>query len=230
MTVVADGFFGHTDHESKCTVIPNGYDVDDLRFVQDDRRNKKFTIGYAGSIKQSMGGLAFFRILEAVSDDKSIYQRMRVEIMGQVDPVMHGLIEKMNIKVEINWHGYTDHDEVIQRLSRADLLLMFISKSKIAKSILTGKLVEYLLMKRPIVAFGPLGGAADSVLKTTQAGRMFDFDDEKNAGRFILQRYKSWKHGKDDFTPDEDVVRQFDRRLLTEKLAKILQGGENGRN
>ena len=55
---------------------------------------------------------------------------------------------------------------------------------------LTGKMFEYLALKRPILGIGPVDGDAAAILNETGAGKMFDYADEAGIRQFLEERLK----------------------------------------
>jgi hypothetical protein len=97
---------------------------------------------------------------------------------------------------------------------------VLINQSANAKGILTGKFFEYLAAMRPILGIGPTDGDAASVLKETGAGKMVDFEDGLATKKIILEFYNQYK--AQTLGVKSNHVKQFSRRELTGKLAKIL--------
>lgn len=75
-----------------------------------------------------------------------------------------------------------------------------------------GKLFEYMRAGKPIIAFGNDNIEVAEVLKETNSGMLFRY--EESAEEFFEQAEK--------FKTDLEKVKQFDRKIITEKLAAIL--------
>jgi hypothetical protein len=58
-----------------------------------------------------------------------------------------------------------------------------------AKGIVTGKLFEYLAVRRPVLCIGPEDGDAAHILKETNAGVVVDFNDEIKMRNTINEFY-----------------------------------------
>jgi hypothetical protein len=83
--------------------------------------------------------------------------------------------------------------------------------------IVTGKIFEYVALKRPVLAIGPIGGDAAAILTETEAGQMFDYSDSSGIQSFIQSAMqKSDKKG--GITSE-----MYSRIELTKKLEHLLQ-------
>jgi hypothetical protein len=65
------------------------------------------------------------------------------------------------------------------------VLLLIIPDHKSNKSIITGKLFEYIASGKPIVCVGPPDGDAAEILKETGHGRMFSYSDSKGIQEYM---------------------------------------------
>ena len=73
------------------------------------------------------------------------------------------------------------------------VLLLCINNVPSARGIITGKIFEYLQAKRPILAIGPEDGDAAEILKNTNSGSIFGFENKQKLKQHILELYKDYK-------------------------------------
>ena len=90
-----------------------------------------------------------------------------------------------------------------------------------AKGIITGKIFEYLMVNRPILAIAPLDGDLAEILNKTNAGKVVGFGDNETLKSTILELYSKYKKG--NLKIDSNNVEQFHRKELTKKLAEIIK-------
>jgi hypothetical protein len=90
-----------------------------------------------------------------------------------------------------------------------------------AKGIITGKIFEYLIAKRPIFAIGPVDGDLSEIIKQTNSGIIVDFKDKVSMKATILEYYKLYKEGK--LYVDSHQIEQYHRRSLTERMSQIIK-------
>ena len=221
VTVVNKGFFDKTDEFTE-HIISNGFDSDDLTPGEVPVGNKKFTIRYVGSFKIRQYVDSFFRILKEISGstDRDV---VKFEIIGNLDPLVKKEIVKLNLKIEFNFTGYMEHKKALALSGSSDLLCLFIGKSDVSANLLSGKVFEYLMVKKPILAYGPVGGAADRLLSSTGSGKLFDYQDQAGAKDFIFNLQKNWKENKSYLKFNEDEITKYERKALTWSLVNHFE-------
>ncbi len=211
-------------HENKVFGITNGYDEDDFKNIADYcERNKKFTLCYNGMIYIDRNPLELLRIINELIDEKRI---MRDEIQwifnGTFEKDWKQKIDAMDQYQIVKYNGYLMHHDSIQSAIQSDLLILFGAKGEATKILYTGKVFEYIRMKRPILSFSTEGGVLTDILKETQTGENFEYDDSKNVKRYLLQKYDQWKNGEEEKCGKEEAIQKYSRKYLTYKLAEIF--------
>ena len=112
------------------------------------------------------------------------------------------------------------HQDISNHQSSAQVLLLSINNVPSAKAIITGKIFEYLQVKRPILAIGPEDGDAALILKNTNAGEIFDFKNKVALKAHILKLYSLYK--KNTLKADSKNIQHYHRKELTSQLAKVI--------
>jgi hypothetical protein len=176
-----------------------------------------------GFLKTKQYVESFFDILKELYQLESYRENIKLEIIGNLNPIVQKRIEEKAIEMEVNFINYKNHDEALTLIVNADLLLLIIGISNVNRKLLSGKVFEYLMAKKPILAYGPTDGAAAQLLENTKGGKMFQYEDYKNAKKFILANYEKWDSG-DRFHPAAfSAINQYERKKLTESLVKIFE-------
>ncbi|MFC1887719.1 glycosyltransferase [Candidatus Cloacimonadota bacterium] len=220
--IVVSGQYLRSYTRNSISTIQNGFDEDDLKVVQ-NARNEKFTIRYMGTMKDRQYVDSFFCVLEELSSVPEFKGMVKLEIIGLIhDSVKERIKAKDYGDFEVSFPGYKDHKEAIELISRADMLLFVIGAGPRSVSIVSGKLYEYIMVMKPIIAFGPLDGEANKVLKATDSGIMFDKNDEKGINDFIIKHFDNWQN-RIELERKMDSIDNFSRRSLTGKLVKIFE-------
>jgi len=223
IVVVNEGFFDQPINLRKISKIPNGYDAEELNQITLTGQNPKFTICYLGSFKIRQYVESFFNILKELSQQPEFREKIIVRFIGYVDPFIMEKIQDKNIQFPIEFLGYIEHKKAIQIIAKADLLLAILGRSKSTKAFINSKLFEYIMVKKPILAYGPTDGAAARILQETGCGEMFDYDDKMSSLKYILRIFHSWKNNEKFDKFNFQVIRNYDRRILTKKLAQIFE-------
>jgi glycosyltransferase involved in cell wall biosynthesis len=97
------------------------------------------------------------------------------------------------------------------------LLLLIIPDHESSKSIVTGKIFEYIATGKPVICIGPEDGDAAELINQAESGKTFKYDDFRGIYDFV----KSVAGNK--ITRNEISVSGFSRKNLTAKIASILR-------
>ena len=116
---------------------------------------------------------------------------------------------------------YVSYAEVKKYQLETQVLLLCINNVPSARGIITGKIFEYLQAKRPILAIGPEDGDAAEILKNTNSGSIFGFENKQKLKQHILELYKDYK--KNQLIVNSENIEQYHRRELTRKLAHLVR-------
>jgi glycosyltransferase involved in cell wall biosynthesis len=224
VTAVSEGFFPDFDHPEKMTIIPNGYDPADQPETDPAHRNEKFTIRYMGSMKTRQYVDSFFRLIRELADVPKTKGRIEVELIGRMDPIVPQKVRELNLEEIVHFAGYMEHDLAMRKIAEADMLLLVIGTGNRNRNILTSKLFEYLMMKKPILAYGPTDGMASRILQETQTGTMFECEDLSGARSFILNQFAKWQDGKAGLDPKEIDIEKYSRKNLTRQFVELFKG------
>jgi hypothetical protein len=124
------------------------------------------------------------------------------------------------MKANVIHHGYVEHRQCTRALQDSDVLWLLIGEEPGADMMSTGKLFDYLGARRPILACIPDGEARNAL---TPSGAAFFAPpaDPEAIYRQLSVLYGLWKRNALP-VPNPEYVSQFDRRKLTEQLAKTL--------
>ena len=87
-------------------------------------------------------------------------------------------------------------------------------------SIIPGKLFEYMVSERPIIAIGPRGSDFAEIISNTNTGVFFDYSEKEGLKRTILdyyQKYLDWNLKTHPVGLD-----QYSRKNLTARLSQLI--------
>lgn len=200
---------------SKIHVIPNGYDEADFPNERSVNANSIKRITYVGTMADSYVPEVFFKVLSELQSEEPTLA-FELQFVGSVSQQIREQLQTYQLKV--NFEAHVPHAHAIRYMLDSSILFLAIPAVPDAEGILTGKLFEYLACQRPIVALGPEQGDAASILRLTEAGKMFD--RENNNG---LKSYVKELLSAESSVASNNTVSQFERKALTERLAAILR-------
>jgi glycosyltransferase involved in cell wall biosynthesis len=203
-------------------VIPNGYDSDDIKLIPAaSGKNDAFTLAYYGTLYNDGFPSVFTEALQALCrDDKRFCKDLRIRLVGKTDEKTLALFTHFLPTSQLTTCPYIPHEEMLQALQAPQVLLLFVSNVPHADIILTGKVFEYLPTGNPILAIAPPGGDLDRLLRETDRGRAYNYNDKIGIMNFLKDQYGAWQASSHRRQPDR--YPEYDRRTLTHDLARIF--------
>jgi len=212
------GRFNLEKFMSKTEVITNGFDFELDKSFGQNRNEKKFVIRYIGTFFSSQNIPAFWQTLnELLSKEECFKEKLVIEFIGKVDDEIKSEIEILGLSAYVVYRGFVTHSEAIELMTSADCLLLSIPNVENNEAILTGKLFEYVACKKPIVCFGPANGDAADIIRSTDSGRVFDYNNDSNLLDFLRSIYRG------NFSLSFKNTELYSRKNLTKRLAEIIR-------
>jgi glycosyltransferase involved in cell wall biosynthesis len=198
--------------ESKTEVITNGYDEDDFSGIT-ATIPEIFTITYVGTLSDIYPVSGF---LDSLKIFKEKGNEFKLRFIGTVSQNQKELIRSVIGDSSLEFIPYVEHIEAIKFLFKTSVLLLIIPDHQSNKSIITGKIFEYIASGKPIICIGPVDGDAARIIEDTGHGRTFSYIDCKGISEY-LSTFISDLTIKEKTSPAA-----FSRRELTEKISQLL--------
>ena len=172
------------DWSDKFIFMPNGFDPADFIPDATASKNSVRTVVYTGTLTLDYPMDVLFSSLKSYC---STHGALKLIFAGHpaketIDELV-ALSHVLPLTVELK--GYLPHADSAALLQSADTLLLLIPELSNNRSILPGKLFEYLGSGRPIWGFGPVDGDANAILRETHAGELFE--DAHKASEALAQ-------------------------------------------
>lgn len=193
----------------KTVVITNGYDREDFSIVVNEPA--KFTITYAGTLSDIYPVSGFLEALEKFGEKDFV-----MRFVGSVSPAQKCLILSKIKPENVQFLPYADHRTAIRYMRESSALLLIIPEHISSRSILTGKLFEYLASGKPVICLGPVDGDAAAIIGETGHGKTFFYNDSDGMKKFLEET-----HLAKNFTLPAPAI--YSRSELTGRLVSILQ-------
>lgn len=206
----------------KCAHLPNGFDPDDYPSVERPP-NDRFTTTYTGSMYGKRNPETFLRAVEAaVSADEVEAGKIRLKFIGRFGGDVKEMLRQSSLSPQIEQVEYVPHEESVRQLLIADQLLLVVDESKDSRTIVPGKVFEYLGARRPILALADPAGAAAGIVRDTNAGVVVANQDVDGIRRAFVECYRNFLYHTPGPTPKADAIRSYERREVTRRLAELL--------
>lgn len=221
---------GHNVH-----AVFSGFDRDDFADLPDAAPDpEKLTLTYTGSLYAGLSDLRpLFRAFAELIEEKAVDPaRLRFVYAGAHGAEFTRQAREMGTDVELVDHGFLPRTESLRLLRESDLLLHALFCTEGLRGIMTGKLGEYWISGKPIVAIVTGSVRADeflSVIEQSRTGFAYDGTDEAASfaklKAFLRDAYTRKISGDPiPYDRDDAFIAQFDYRVIAEQLLAIAQG------
>lgn len=200
-------------------MITNGYDEED--FAADVIPDGYFNLTQTGYLAADGNPVVLWKVLgEMAGKDPAFREQLRIRLAGLVDEAVYDAIDQEGLTPNLVDLGYCSHVTAIREQQAASVLLIPLRNAPEMRSILPGKVFEYMAARRPVLGFGQPDGIQAQLLRETGAGITCDWEDEAGARAFIR---KAWdQHLAGGVPATKGDVARYSRRSLTRQLAGLL--------
>lgn len=213
----------HRDH---FTVIPNGFDRDDLaQQPASETLPKVFRVGYAGSLDKHdfpwrIALQAMYRLAVEMGRDM-----VRFVHCGYLSEQVKNYLRDEKMEDLVEAHGNLPHEQAMRITSDTEVKLVLLYENAYSTSIVPLKLYNYLIMKGPILAIAPEEGRTAAIIAETRMGAVVSAKRGVDAVYKQLHGfYQAWQRGELTVDPDLEEIARYDRRTQAMTLAGILRG------
>ena len=200
-------------------VITNGYDTEN---VEKQTLDSKFSLAHIGSFLSERNPLILWKILvELLHEIPDFKSHLEIKLIGAVSQEVLETITQFGLNTYLNNLGYVSHAEAIAHQRKSQVLLLIEIDSEDTKSIIPGKLFEYMVSNRPIVAIGPNGSDFAEIITETNTGVFFDYSEKMKLKSVILDFYNQFLEGK--LQANGVGLQRYSRKNLTKELSQLIQ-------
>lgn len=199
-------------------VITNGYDTEN---VAKQMLDAQFSLAHIGSfLSERNPKLLWETLTELLQEIPDFKTHLEIKLLGAVSQEVLETISQFNLDLYLNKLGYVSHTEAIAHQRKSQVLLLIEIDSEETKSIIPGKLFEYMVSGRPILAIGPKDSDFAEIITTTNTGVFFEYDEKQRLKATISKYYQHFLDGK--LQSNAVGLQKYSRKNLTKELVKIL--------
>ena len=200
------------------SVITNGYDTEE---VGKQTLDLKFSLAHIGSFMSERNPLILWEsLVELITEIPDFKSHLEIKLIGAVSQEVLETIQQFGLNVYLNNLGYVSHVEAIAHQRKSQVLILIEINSADTKSIIPGKLFEYRVSNRPIIAIGPKDSDFAEIITNTNTGVFFDYSEKLKLKRVILDFYNQFLEGK--LQSNGVGLQNYSRRNLTKNLVELL--------
>jgi hypothetical protein len=199
-------------------VISNGYDI--LEKIEPNL-DAQFSIAHIGSLLTNRNPELLWEILSELKDENKVFSKnLLIKLVGAVSEDVLESLAALGLTENYKTLGYVSHQEAIQIQHDAQVLLLVEMDSPETKSIIPGKLFEYVAANRPILAIGPEGSDVEGIIKETNTGVYFKYTDKEKLKQQLQLYYEAYL--KANLNVNSKNIEKYSRSALTKSLSTIL--------
>lgn len=201
------------------TVITNGYDIEK---IVKEPLDEKFTIAHIGSFLSERNPRILWKALKELTKENADFKaKFELKLIGAVSQEVLEAIAEFRLDSYVNNMGYVSHSEAIVQQRKSQVLLLVEIDSEDTKCIIPGKLFEYMVSERPILAIGPEGADFAAIIQTTNTGVFSTYYEKEKLKKAILDYFNQYMNG--NLKAHAIGLQQYSRKNLTGQLAALLK-------
>lgn len=200
------------------SLITNGYDPED--FQGDVQPDGYFNMTHTGLFaRDGIPSLLWKVLAEKRRSDALFAEKFRLRLLGKTDQEVLDEIRAAGLEDALVNLGYQDHAQAVYEQRNATLLLLPLRKEPEYKSVLPGKLFEYLGARRPILGVGDADGAMADVIRETRAGVVIDWTDQEAMAAYVDKIWQVFLQGE---SPSSGDISRYSRQSTAAAMARLL--------
>lgn len=201
------------------SVITNGYDVEKTGKQPLD---EKFTIAHIGSFLSERNPRILWKALaELIKENKDFKAAFRLKLIGAVSQEVLNTISEFRLSDYVDNLGYVSHSDALAHQRKSQILLLVEINSEDTRCIIPGKLFEYMVSERPILAVGPDEADFAAIIRSTNTGVFTTYDEKEKLKEAILSYFNQYRQG--NLKSNAIGLQQYSRKNLTGQLAELLR-------
>ena len=200
-------------------VITNGFDVEK---VDKQILDTKFSLAHIGSfLSERNPKILWESLVELCAEIPDFKSHLEIKLIGAISQEVLETIEHFGLNLYLNNLGYVSHAEAVAHQRKSQVLLLIEINSEETKSILPGKLFEYMVSERPIVAIGPKDSDFAEIITNTNTGVFFEYSEKAKLKQTIHEYYNQFLEAK--LQSHAVGLQQYSRKNLTQQLVELLR-------
>ncbi|WP_256867536.1 glycosyl transferase family 1 [Winogradskyella forsetii] len=208
-----------TKTKQPISVITNGYDSHNISV---EKKDELFTLSHIGSLLSERNPVVLWEtISELLRENESFSEAFKLQLIGVVSDDVIESIYKNGLKDHVDVIGYVNHEKAIKFQMTSQLLLLIEIDSEDTKAIIPGKVFEYLISETPILAIGPKNADVEQIIKSTNTGMYFNYNQKAELKAQILSYFEAFQNNS--LNVNAIGLQPYSRKALTEKLANLIK-------
>lgn len=206
-------------------IIPHGFDQEDFDKNPPQNiniRKDRIKLLYSGIFYENITPKYFFMAFDKLRKEfPQIANFFELHFVGHFRKENIKLVKKLKLESFVFLHGYLEHDEVIKKLSEADILWMMLGNGRSMDTVTAGKLFEYFGTRKPVIALLPDGASKNACIEY-EASFIADPEDINKIKNIFIKVYNLFINNNLPH-PNEEFILRHEREFLTKLLTQQFQ-------
>lgn len=213
------------DWRHKVHVVPHGYDRAHVQPIVAEPRGpeRRLRLVYTGRFYE---GLRTPRpLLDAIARLRArglVGDEIELLLIGPQMSSYEAHVRDLGLESIVSCRGRRPYVDALRVAASADVLLVVDAPSRTPNLFLPSKLIDYLMLRKPILGLTPPEGASADLLRRLGCPIAAP-DDVAGIDRALEALVTAWRAGRlqvsDTF---DEVAREFDIERTTARLAQVL--------
>lgn len=205
----------------KVDIITNGFDTDDFKIDSTIQVSEEFMFHHTGALNKDRNPYTLWKVLgDLAKENTELKGDLVLKFTGKTDAIVLESLRLQGLESNFIKSEYMPHSEIVKSMMQSPILLLPLNNTPNNAGVLSGKLFEYLAAKRPIFGIGLPNADAAAILKETQAGTMYDFDDYVGMKKQVLTLYHQYKIKQ--LSIQSNSIDKYSRKNCAGAYAKLL--------
>jgi glycosyltransferase involved in cell wall biosynthesis len=201
-------------------VIVWGYDEDDFgkeKVIFDN----DFSIVHAGQLGFDRKPDVFIKVLgDLKKENPEFARKLKIKLAGKVDYSIEELIKDKGLTDNYIAFGNIPRPRAFDLTLKSHILFLPLNKAGNAKGRIPGKLFENMRSKRPILCLGPTDSDVANILRETNTGKAFEYNDYENIKNFVMEVFGKYLNNNN--TVDAINLEKYTVKNQTKLLSGYL--------
>ena len=201
------------------SVITNGFDkIPDTH----QKPSNRFVIAHIGSLLTGRNPKILWEVLAELQNEvEGFTENFELALAGIASKEVLEDVYSAGLQSNTRVMGYISHDEVLRLQASASVLVLIEIDREETRSIIPGKLFEYMASQTPVIAIGPQEWDVFDILKKTGVGSGYTYSQKQELKEKIVSYYQNFTEGVE--STSYPSIENYSRKSLTAKLANVIK-------
>ena len=206
-------------HHSKIQVMYNGWDKADFAIMKHQPTSSdKYIISYLGSLYGKQSVAYFIKALKKLRISGNLPANLEIRFIGNFYRENLELLKSHELRDVIKLIPQVEHFKALELMQESDLLLLFLP-SKLCKSVVMGKVFEYMRSGVEIMAMIPSDNETARLLKEFNYNNICPMEEVDKIAK-MLQKCIKQKRVKREYRTE---LEKYSREKQVQQLGLRME-------